>query len=58
MQGIRCAYRRAGSVAQLVLGKQRHTITNSKWSKLAYQPAANFHSMFFYVFLLKLNYYI
>ncbi|UJR33823.1 hypothetical protein I4U23_021247 [Adineta vaga] len=43
MQGIRCACRRAGSVAQTVLGKQRHTISTSKWSKLAYQPAANFH---------------
>jgi len=43
MQGIRCACRRAGSVAQLVLGKQRHTLNTSKWSKLAYQPAANFH---------------
>ena len=44
MQGIRCACRGAGSVAQLVLGKQRHTITNSRWSKLAYQPTASFHS--------------
>jgi len=43
MQGVRSACRRAGSVAQLVLGKQRHTIASSKWSKLAYQPAANFH---------------
>lgn len=43
MQGIRCACRRAGSVAQLVLGKQRHTLTNSRWSKLAYQPTASFH---------------
>ncbi|CAF0746537.1 unnamed protein product [Adineta ricciae] len=43
MQGIRCACRRANSVAQLVLGKQRHTIGASKWSKLAYQPTANFH---------------
>ncbi|CAF1425572.1 unnamed protein product, partial [Adineta steineri] len=43
MQGIRCACRRAGSVAQTVLGKQRHTVNTSKWSKLAYQPAANFH---------------
>jgi hypothetical protein len=50
MQGVRCACRGAGSVAQLVLGKQRHTISNSRWTKLAYQPAANFHSMFsFYV---------
>jgi hypothetical protein len=46
MQGIRGACRRAGSVAQLVLGKQRHTIANSRWSKLAYQPAAQFHSTF------------
>ncbi|CAF2468424.1 unnamed protein product [Rotaria sp. Silwood2] len=43
MQGIRCACRRAGSVAQLVLGKQRHSLANPRWSRLAYQPIANFH---------------
>jgi F-type H+-transporting ATPase subunit beta len=52
MQGIRCACRRAGSVAQLVLGKQRHTINNSRWSKLAYQPTANFHSRFLFLCLI------
>jgi len=46
MQGIRGACRRAGSVAQVVLGKQRHTLNTSKWARLAYQPTANFHSMF------------
>ena len=55
MQGIRHACRRAGSVAQLVLGKQRYTINNSRWSKLAYQPTANFHSMFVGIFPWKLN---
>lgn len=50
MQGIRCACRRAGSVAQGVLGKQRHTLNTSRWTKLAYQPTANFHSMFFIFF--------
>ena len=44
MQGIRCACRRASSVAQLVLGKQRQTFANSRWTQLTYQPAANFHS--------------
>ncbi|CAF4185358.1 unnamed protein product, partial [Rotaria sordida] len=43
MQGIRCACRRAGSVAQLVLGKQRNTFANPRWSRIAYQPTANFH---------------
>ncbi|CAF3678661.1 unnamed protein product [Rotaria sp. Silwood1] len=43
MQGIRCACRRAGSVAQLVLGKHRNTFANPRWTRLAYQPTANFH---------------
>lgn len=55
MQGIRCACRRAGSVAQLVLGKQRYTVNNTRWSKLAYQPTANFHSMFEEIFAGMLN---
>lgn len=46
MQGIRCACRRAGSVAQILLGKQRSTIATPRWSRLAYQPTASFHSMF------------
>lgn len=46
MQGIRGACRRAGSVAQLLLGKQRNTFANPRWTRLAYQPTANFHSMF------------
>ena len=56
MQGIRCACRRAGSVAQLVLGKQRNTFTNPKWARLAYQPTANFHSKIcFFEIIFKLN---
>ncbi|UJR13483.1 hypothetical protein I4U23_000497 [Adineta vaga] len=43
MQGIRHACRRAGTVAQVVLGKQRNTFANPRWSRLTYQPAANFH---------------
>ena len=44
MHSIRGACRRAGSVAQLVLGKQRVPIANSRWTRLAYQPTAQFHS--------------
>jgi hypothetical protein len=51
MQGIRCACRRAGSVAQLVLGKQRNTFANPRWARLTYQPTANFHSIFFSLFI-------
>jgi F-type H+-transporting ATPase subunit beta len=43
MQGIRCACRRAGTVAQVVLTKQRNPVAGTKWSKLTYQPTANFH---------------
>lgn len=46
MHSIRGACRRAGSLAQIVLGKQRVPIATSTWSKLAYQPAAQFHSTF------------
>jgi hypothetical protein len=56
MQGIRCACRRAGSIGQLVLGKQRYTINNSRWTKLVYQPTASFHSMFVGFVYFKLNY--
>jgi hypothetical protein len=44
MQGIRHACRRAGTVAQLVLGKQHNSFANPRWARLAYQPTANFHS--------------
>ncbi|CAF4954165.1 unnamed protein product [Rotaria sp. Silwood1] len=42
-EGIRSACRRASSVAQLVLGKQHNTLIKPRWTRYAYQPAANFH---------------
>jgi len=43
MHGIRGACRRAGNVAQLVLGKPRHPVSNPRWTKLGGQQAAAFH---------------
>ena len=65
MQGIRCACRRAGNAAQIVLGKSRTSVSNSRWTRLTYQPAAHFHSkihlnqnyrtIFLFIFVLLLD---
>ena len=44
MQGIRCACRRAGNAAQIVIGKSRTSVANPRWTRFSYQPTAQFHS--------------